>query len=103
MSLGLPLINIYGLSETSGAATYMEPPMFSLNKAGKPLPGTSIKIFNPDEQGVGEICVLGRHVFMGYLNNPSATMEVMDSEGYFHTGDIGCIDPKTGFLEITGR
>lgn len=40
---------------------------------------------------------------MGYLNDPSATFDVMDSEGYFHTGDVGCIDSKTGFLEITGR
>lgn len=102
MSLGLPLINMYGLSETSGAATYMELPDISLEHTGRPLPGTQIKIFNPDEQGVGEICVRGRNVFMGYLNNPEATFEVMDSEGYFHTGDIGQIDPK-GFLEITGR
>ena len=70
MSLGMPLINMYGLSETSGAATYMEPPTISLDKAGTALPGTSIKIFNPDESGVGEICIRGRHVFMGYLNNP---------------------------------
>jgi len=40
---------------------------------------------------------------MGYLNNPDATFEVMDTEGFFHTGDIGYIDPKTGFLDITGR
>jgi long-chain-fatty-acid--CoA ligase ACSBG len=103
MSLGLPLINVYGLSETSGATTYMEPPDISLEKAGKPLPGTQIKIFNPDEQGIGEICIKGRNVFMGYLNNPEATMEVMDAEGYFHTGDIGCLDPASGFLDITGR
>lgn len=103
MSLGMPLVNVYGLSETSGAATYMEPQQFSLKQAGKPLPGTTIKIFNPDEQGVGEICIKGRHVFMGYLNNADATFDVMDAEGFFHTGDVGCIDPKTGFVEITGR
>ena len=50
MALGMPLINMYGLSETSGAATYMEPPnIISLDKTGKALPGTEIKIFNPDE------------------------------------------------------
>lgn len=81
----------------------MEPPQITLEKSGKPLPGTQIKIFNPDESGVGEICIRGRNVFMGYLNNPEATFEVMDSEGYFHTGDIGCLDPQTGFLDITGR
>lgn len=52
---------------------------------------------------MGEICVRGRNLFMGYLNNPDATFEVMDSEGFFHTGDIGQIDSKTGHLDITGR
>jgi len=46
--------------------------------------------------------VIGRHVFMGYLKNEKATWEVFDSEGYFHTGDMGFID-KDGFLNITGR
>ena len=49
MSLGMPLINTYGLSETSGGATYMEPPFFTFDKIGRPIPGTEIKIFNPDE------------------------------------------------------
>lgn len=103
IALGMPLINMYGLSETSGAATYMEPPFIqSLDKAGIALPGTQIKIFNPDESGVGEICIRGRNIFMGYLNGPQETFDVMDSEGYFHTGDIGCVDQE-GFLEITGR
>ena len=94
---------MYGLSETSGAATYMEPPYLSFDKTGRAIPGSSIKIFNPDEAGVGEICIKGRHVFMGYLNNPESTQDVIDSEGYFHTGDIGCIDQITGLLDITGR
>ena len=50
---------------------------------------------------MGEICVRGRNLFMGYLNNPDATFEVMDSEGFFHTGDIGQL--SGGHLEITGR
>ena len=49
MSLGMPLINTYGLSETAGAATYMEPPFLTFEKIGRPIPGTQIKIFNPDE------------------------------------------------------
>ena len=69
-SINMPLANSYGLSETSAGVTYQEFPNFSLDKAGKPLPGSDIKIFNPDEQGVGEICIRGRHVFMGYLKNP---------------------------------
>lgn len=52
--------------------------------------------------GIGEICVRGRNVFMGYLNNEKDTIEVIDAEGYFHSGDIGMLD-KQGNLEITGR
>lgn len=104
MSLGMPLINTYGLSETSGPTTYMTTDQgnFSIDKAGRAFPGTEIKIFNPDEQGIGEICIRGRNVFMGYLNNPQSTFEVLDSEGFFHTGDLGTLD-KNGFLDITGR
>lgn len=43
--------------------------IFKLEKPGLPLPGTQIKIYNPDENGIGEICMRGRNVFMGYLNN----------------------------------
>ena len=89
LSLGMPLINMYGLSETSGSATYMIAPDISIDKSGRALPGTFIKIFNPDETGIGEICIKGRNIFMGYLNNPQETFDSMDSEGYFHTGDIG--------------
>lgn len=49
MSLGMPLLNTYGLSETSGAATYTEPPFLTFDKTGRSVPGTQIKIFNPDE------------------------------------------------------
>lgn len=98
----MPLANTYGLSETSAAATIQDFPNISLDKAGRPLPGSFLKIYNPDENGTGEICVKGRNIFMGYLKNPEATMEVIDSEGFFHTGDIGNID-KEGFLDITGR
>ena len=94
---------MYGLSETSGPASYLEPPyLYSFDKVGKAIPGTQIKIFNPDEMGVGEICIKGRHVFIGYLKDPTSTHEVMDSEGFFHTGDIGVFDPN-GMLQITGR
>ena len=104
MSLGMPLINMYGLSETAGPTTYMDISSgeYSLEKGGKAFPGTEIKIFNPDENGVGEICLRGRNVFMGYLNNSTSTVEVLDPVGFFHTGDLGYLDDQ-GFLEITGR
>jgi long-chain-fatty-acid--CoA ligase ACSBG len=70
VSLDMPLANTYGLSETSAAATIQDFPNISLDKAGKPLPGTFLKIYNPDENGIGEICMKGRNIFMGYLKNP---------------------------------
>jgi len=100
--LNMPVLSIYGLTETSGAATFHEFPNSRLDRAGHPMPGTKIRIYNPNENGEGEICIRGRNVFMGYLNQPKATWEVFDSEGYFHTGDKGIID-KDGTLIITGR
>ena len=98
----MPLINVYGLSESSAATTYTEDPHLGLNKAGRPFPGTQVKIFNLDEQGVGEICLRGRNIFMGYLDCEQDTQDVIDTEGFFHTGDMGMID-ENGYLEITGR
>lgn len=67
-----------------------------------PLPGTKIKIFNPDEEGIGEICVKGRNVFMGYLKRDDENLEAFDVEGYFHSGDLGFLD-EFGRLQISGR
>lgn len=78
-------------------------PAASLSNQGLPLPGTQVRIFNPNEEGVGEICVRGRHIFMGYLNDPNATQQCFDSEGFYHTGDSGFIDPKTGNIALSGR
>ena len=68
------------------------------------LPGTEIKIYNPDESGVGEICIKGRNVFMGYLKPKSEDENTssFDVEGFFHSGDTGYLD-KDGYLQITGR
>ena len=51
-----------------------------------------MKIFNQDEEGVGEICIKGRNVFMGYLKRAEENLETFDGEGYFHTGDTGYVD-----------
>lgn len=61
-----------------------------------------VKIYNPDENGVGEICVKGRNVFMGYLKNEDENKREFNREGLLHTGDLGYID-KDGCLQITGR
>lgn len=101
-SLDMLLLNFYGLSETSGSTTAMNNEHFSLTAAGFPMPSSEIKIDNPDENGIGEICMRGRHIMMGYLKNEEATKEVIDKEGYFHSGDLGKLDDR-GFLRITGR
>lgn len=65
--LNMPVLSLYGLSETSGGTTYHEFPNCQLDRCGQPMPGVKIRIYNPDENGEGEICVRGRNVFMGYL------------------------------------
>ena len=98
----MPITSIFGLSETSGAVTYQEFPNIKFNQNGRALPGTMIKIFNPDVDGVGEICIKGRNVFMGYLKKPDESGLAFDGEGFFHTGDKGYLDSED-CLHIKGR
>jgi long-chain acyl-CoA synthetase len=70
--------------------------------AGLPMPGVDIVIDNPDENGIGEIIVKGPNVMLGYYKDEAATKQVIDSKGYFHTGDLGYMD-KEKFVYITGR
>jgi len=78
-SLNMPITSIYGLSETSGAVTYQEFPNIKFNQNGRGIPGTEIKIFNPDDEGVGEICIKGRNVFMGYLKREQENLDSFDA------------------------
>lgn len=66
------------------------------------MPGTDLKIDNPDENGEGEICMRGRNTMMGYLKNDKATIETIDNLGFVRSGDRGVITAD-GFLKITGR
>ena len=100
--LNMPVLSLYGLSETSAATTFHEFPFCKLDTAGRAMPGTKLRIYNQDEFGEGEICVRGRNVFMGYLSREKDTWEVFDSEGYFHTGDKGKLDDNHNLI-ITGR
>jgi long-subunit acyl-CoA synthetase (AMP-forming) len=75
----MPLLNCYGLSETTGGVTMHNAVKFSLKAAGYALPGIEIKIFSPNEEGAGEICIRGRSIMMGYFKNEKATKEVIDS------------------------
>jgi long-chain-fatty-acid--CoA ligase ACSBG len=73
-----------------------------LSAAGWSMYGTKVKIHNENDKGIGEICLKGRNIMMGYLKNEKATMEVIDEDGYFHSGDLGRVDER-GFVHITGR
>ncbi len=97
LSLGIPLFEVYGMSECTGPATVSLPGRYKTGKAGFCFPGGEIKIADD-----GEVCMRGRHVFKGYLKNPEATAETIDKDGWLHSGDIGVIDPD-GFLRITDR
>jgi long-subunit acyl-CoA synthetase (AMP-forming) len=97
LSLGMPLCELYGLSECSGPTTLSMPEDYRTGKAGRALPGTELRIAED-----GEICIRGRHVFKGYFKNPAATAESLDADGWLHSGDIGTLDAD-GFLQITDR
>lgn len=101
-SLDIPLMNAYGMSETSGGATTHDANKFKLTTCGYALPGTEVKIDNQDEKGEGEIIMRGRHIMMGYLKNDQATLDAIDANGYVHSGDRGKLDKDLNLL-ITGR
>ncbi|HVJ88465.1 MAG TPA: AMP-binding protein, partial [Labilithrix sp.] len=97
LSLGIPILEVYGMSECTGPATYSPANNYRTGKCGVVLPGTEIKIAED-----GEICMRGPHVFKGYLKDPESTRAALDSEGWLHSGDVGVID-REGFLQITDR
>ncbi len=97
LSLGIPILEVYGMSECTGPATYSPPDDYRTGKCGIVLPGTELKIAED-----GEICMRGPHVFKGYLKDPEATKNAIDADGWLHSGDIGTID-EDGFLQITDR
>lgn len=104
-ALNMPLLNMYGMSESAGFETGSGPFPFwnKLDAAGVPNPGTHIKIekAGPKDKE-GEICYKGRNIFMGYLKNEEETKNALDSEGFLHSGDLGYLD-EDGFLHVTGR
>ncbi|NWV44640.1 ACBG2 ligase, partial [Daphoenositta chrysoptera] len=102
LSLNIPVLELYGMSESSGPHTVSLPHAFKLGSCGKELAGCHTLIHKPDRDGTGEICFSGRHIFMGYLNMEDKTKEAIDEDGWLHSGDLGKHD-KDGFLFITGR
>ena len=101
-AIGITIMNGYGITECA--------PLISCNRnlyqkagsVGLPIFDLRVRIDDPDANGEGEICVKGPNVMLGYFNNPEATAEVFDKDGYFHTGDFGRLDEE-GWIYITGR
>lgn len=102
LSIDIPLMDAFGMTETTGGHTLNNEREFRLEATGKKRDGVYSKIMNPDEDQQGEVCLNGRHIFMGYLDDPDKTSEALDEEGWLHTGDLGKID-ENYFLYLTGR
>lgn len=100
----------YGLTECGGLATLCDPQDSAeviAGTSGRPLAGTEVSIRDPHNQALasgetGEICLRGFHVMQGYFENPEATAEAIDTQGWLHTGDVGRLD-AAGNLTITDR
>ncbi len=100
-SLGFTVQQGYALTETFGAGTFTPFDDNVIGSAGKPLPGTEIKLVGKNESGVGEIAISGPSVMRGYLDDPEATVEVL-RDGWFYTGDLAEQD-EAGNIFIRGR
>jgi long-chain acyl-CoA synthetase len=96
-SIGVNLKQVYGSTETTGLVSLQPDTEANPTTAGRPVPGVEVRIAER-----GEVLVRGCAVFKGYLKNEAATREVIDAEGWFHTGDAGFIDPR-GHLVIIDR
>jgi len=95
--VGITVLEGYGMTETSAAATVNKPRRNKVGTVGQPLPGVSAKIADD-----GEILLRGGIIFARYWHNEAATAETLDAEGWLHTGDLGSLDDE-GFLRVTGR
>jgi len=98
---GINFIQGYGLTETSPLATLIPGDDRRLGSVGKPGKCCTVKIHEPNEEGIGEVWIKGENVTMGYYENEEETSRSI-TDGWFHSGDLGYID-KDGFLYLTGR
>jgi long-chain acyl-CoA synthetase len=97
-SIGIPILEGYGLTETAPILTGNRPGSYRYGTVGQPVAGTELRI-DPD---TGEIQARGPQIMLGYLDRPADTARVIDADGWLHTGDVGELD-EAGRLRITGR
>jgi len=95
-AVGVDILEGYGLTETTAASAVNPPEWNKIGTVGQPWPGTEFRVADD------ELLIRGPGVFKGYWQNEEATAEVLDDDGWFHTGDLGAIDDD-GFITITGR
>lgn len=100
--MGLPILEGYGLTETTGPITISHFDKNKMGSVGPAMTGNEIKIKNINEDGIGEIWLRGISVMKEYYDNPKATDEAFDEESFFNTGDLGRVD-SDGYLYIKGR
>lgn len=98
MALGVPMLEVWGMTETCGAATGVPASRIKPGSIGPAAGYNEIRL----DPATGEIQVRGINVFMGYLNQPEKTAETIDPDGWLHTGDVGTVDAE-GFYRITDR
>jgi long-chain acyl-CoA synthetase len=96
-AIGLPVIELYGQTEVCGPTTCNPPEDNRVGTVGRALPGVRVCIAED-----GEILVQGGNVCAGYFNDPTSTSELLDAEGWMHSGDLGTLDTD-GYLRLTGR
>lgn len=99
---GILALQGYGLTECAPLGALNPDTAPNASSIGISFPGSPIRIADVNEEDIGEICIKGENVMLGYYQMPEATAEVIDRDGWFHTGDLGYIDDN-GYVYITGR
>ena len=98
MALGLPMLEVWGMTETCGASTGVPASKMKPGSIGPAAAYNEVRL----DPATGEILVRGKNVFAGYLNLPEKTAETIDQDGWLHTGDVGVVDAE-GYYRITDR